>query len=1034
MHLSVIGSRNRVRGEVQVPNSKYHAHRALILASLAPGVSRISGLSDARHVQYTVTLLRSLGIRIDIDGDTFIVHGGAYRPRKETITAGSSGTTLYFMVGLAALCDRDVTVTGQKYFLRRPIGPLLRALRQLGVDVDSPTDCPPIRVKAGRPAGGVAHIDGTLSQWISGLILLAPFARGHSTIVVDGELNERSYIELTVRMMRQFGLEVQVHDDWRRYEIEPDQTARPADLLLPPDIGSAAFGLAVAALHPSDVLLKGLRQTSSEGCDHPEAEFLDYIRDMGLPMEYDQAADGVRVRHDGIRLRGTEIDCRNAPDMLPILSALAALAEGESVLRHVNHVRLKESDRVVSMLQLNGMGAQLDLDGEDLRVRGVERLVSGHLSSFNDHRVLMSLAVAATAAEGRTTLTYPNAYRISYPKFLEAMQLLKLNMQVESGPAKPTRTARGTKPPFRMAEAERMTASDLVRHWAKEKPRALAVVDAAWDRTDCLTWLELDEEADRAAALLLTLGVEHGDRVAVQLPNCREFVVIAVAAMRIGAVICPIMPIFRQREVAFALRRSGAKVLVVADNFRGRQHDQEIAELLSRPEARADGLRLEQVLVLHGTPGTAHLLPSCSDPAVSWQAWHRAVAWAVVDREALDARRPGPDDAAQLLFTSGTSGEPKGVIHTHRRLSRAAQMEVEHLGLNSADTIYIPSPLAHQTGFLYGMWLAFALGVPQIVQSIWDPRRSLEVLRGWEGTFVQAATPFLTDLVREVEAGAKPPGALRIFVATGAAVPRALAERATRVLGTTVCGAFGTTETGLGTLASLADPPAKAWGTDGRALPGVRIRIVDDEGTELPPNMEGNFELTSPTVFDGYLDRPDLSAEAFSADGWYHTGDLAVIDEDGYLRITGRVRDVINRGGEKIPVSEIEQLLYTHPAVDDVAIVAMPDPRLGERACAFVTLKKGRRFTFAQMQRFLDESEVSKHYWPERLEVIDAIPRNAVGKIQKFLLREQAAELKPQRLSALGQPAKTQSAKEKSPNDDVERRDRGRPRKPDRTA
>jgi 3-phosphoshikimate 1-carboxyvinyltransferase len=207
-------------------------------------------------------------------------------------------------------------------------------------------------------------------------------------------------------------------------------------------------------------------------------------------------------------------------------------------------------------------------------------------------------------------------------------------------------------------------------------------------------------------------------------------------------------------------------------------------------------------------------------------------------------------------------------------------------------------------------------------------------------------------------------------------------------------------------------------------MPGVQLRIVDDEGTLLPAGAEGNFELTGPTVFDGYLDRPDLTAEVFTADGWYRTGDLATIDDEGYLRITGRVRDVVNRGGEKIPVSEIEQLIYTHPAVDDVAIVAMPDERLGERACAFVVLTPGKRLTFSRLQSFLDDHEVSKQYWPEHLEIIDEIPRNAVGKIQKFVLRERAATLKPQRLSVM--PPRKVTSKD----DDNPTRDTGRPRKP----
>lgn len=1016
VHLSVVGTTDLVRGAVLVPNSKYHAHRALILASLAPGTSRIHGLSDARHVQYTVSALRSLGTGIEVDGDTFIVHGGPYHSRTGSVSAGSSGSTLYFLAGLAALADRDVTVTGQKYFAHRPIGPLLAGLRQMGVEAHSPTDCPPITVKARRPTGGVVHIAGTLSQWVSGLILTAPFALDGTTVVVDGPLNERTYVELTVRMMRQFGLEVDVSADWQQFRIPPNQRARAVDLTLPPDIGSAAFGLAVAGLHPADILLRGLRQTSSHSADHPESELLDIVAAMGLPMMYDAGADCVRVRHNGRRLGPVEVDCRTVPDMLPVLSVMASLADGESVFHHVEHVRLKESDRVVAMLQLNSMGADLDFDGTDLRVRGVPRLASARLSSFNDHRVLMSLAVAATAAEGRSLLTYPNAYRISYPMFLNAMQTLGLDMEVEPGPAREHHTAALAEQlaaADSLAQADAaglLTSSDWIRKWAAEKPHALAVVDARWDMAPHLSWQALDTDVDRAAALFLALGVEHGERIAVQLPNWRQFVVIAAAAMRIGAVICPLMPIFRDREVAYALQRSGARVLIVADNFRGRQHSEETAALLEAAVSGRDpalaGILVEHVFVVHGTPGTARLMPHGTDAPgpVQWHAWHQARAAVTVDRAAIDARAPRPDDAAQLLLTSGTSGPPKGVVHTHRRLSRAAVLQAAQLGLDGSETIYIPSPLAHQTGFLYGMWLAFALGAPQIVQSVWDPGRALEVLHSWEGTFVQAATPFLTDLVHAVEGGAPAPEHLKTFVVTGAAVPRALAERATRVLGSAVCGAFGTTETGLATLSAPYDPPAKAWGTDGRALPGVRLRIIDDDGRLLPPGADGNLEISSATVFDGYLDQPGTDNETFTADGWYRTGDLATLDDDGYLRITGRVKDIINRGGEKLPVYEIEQLLHTHPAIDEAAIVAMPDPRLGERACVFAKLAPGADLDFAGMQAFLQAHGVSKHYWPERLELVDAIPRNIVGKVQKFVLRERAAQLTPHQWSGLPPP------------------------------
>jgi acyl-coenzyme A synthetase/AMP-(fatty) acid ligase len=287
------------------------------------------------------------------------------------------------------------------------------------------------------------------------------------------------------------------------------------------------------------------------------------------------------------------------------------------------------------------------------------------------------------------------------------------------------------------------------------------------------------------------------------------------------------------------------------------------------------------------------------------------------------------------------------------------------------------------------------MGVPQILQSIWNAPRALRALNDWDGTFVQAATPFLSDIVAEVEAGAPPPAALRIFVATGAAVPRGLAERATRILGTAVCGGWGTTESGLGSLAAPTDEPAKCWGTDGRALRGIRLRVTDSEGQTLAAGEEGNFEVASPTMFQGYADHPEWTAAAYTPDGWFRTGDLAVIDESGYVRITGRVRDVINRGGEKIPVGEVEQLLTDHPAVAEIAIVAMPDARLGERACAFVVLRPGTTLDFDRMQHYLHACQVAKQYWPERLEVLTELPRTPSGKIQKYVLRERARTLRP---------------------------------------
>jgi acyl-coenzyme A synthetase/AMP-(fatty) acid ligase len=539
---------------------------------------------------------------------------------------------------------------------------------------------------------------------------------------------------------------------------------------------------------------------------------------------------------------------------------------------------------------------------------------------------------------------------------------------------------------------------------AREQPDAPAVIEVG-DRPRTLTWAELKAEADRVSAVLLELGVEPGESVAFQLPNWAECVTVTLGVLQIGAVVAPIMPVFGEREVAMVLARAKARVLVLPRSFRKRRHADELAGVVREAAAGGRTLLVEHVLVIGdtdpaGTPraGTAApdpVAPPAAEPGWVWHDFDAATASARVDADAIAARRPAETDVAQLLFTSGTTGEPKGVQHAHRSLELATAMEVAHLGLTAGDRIYIPSPLAHQTGFLYGLLLSWQLGVASVVQPVWDPRVALrQAFGGARASFVQAATPFLMDVVEAVEGGEARPESLRIFVATGAAVPRELAERATGVLDTAVCGAFGTTETCLGTLSAPSDPPGSAWGTDGRPLDGIRIRIVDDEGTELPAGREGNYELLSPTLFLGYLDRPDLTAEVFTADGWYKTGDLGIVDADGFLHVTGRVKDVINRGGEKIPVVEIENLLFTHPRVKDVAIVAMPDLRLGERACAYVVTADGQEpLGFGEMQEFLAAARVSKYYWPERLEAIDTLPRNPVGKIQKNLLRERVAAL-----------------------------------------
>ena len=287
---------------------------------------------------------------------------------------------------------------------------------------------------------------------------------------------------------------------------------------------------------------------------------------------------------------------------------------------------------------------------------------------------------------------------------------------------------------------------------------------------------------------------------------------------------------------------------------------------------------------------------------------------------------------------------------------------------------------------MYGLMMPVMLRCQGVLLDIWDPVRGVDVIRAHGATFTMASTPFLTDLARTVAETGKAVPSLRTFLCAGAPIPGPLVEQARQALGANIVSAWGMTENGAVTTTLLDDPPERAVQTDGCPLPGAEVRVVDHDDRPLPVGETGRLQLRSCSNFGGYLKRPHLNGT--TDDGWFETGDLARLDAQGYIRITGRSKDVIIRGGENIPVVEIEALLYRHPAVALAAIVAYPDARLGERACAFVVPKPGQSIDFAEMVRFLKEQKVALQYIPERLEVRDVLPSTPSGKVQKFRLRE----------------------------------------------
>jgi cyclohexanecarboxylate-CoA ligase len=494
---------------------------------------------------------------------------------------------------------------------------------------------------------------------------------------------------------------------------------------------------------------------------------------------------------------------------------------------------------------------------------------------------------------------------------------------------------------------------------AGRQPDRLAVVDA--DRH--LTYGELDELVRRAAAGLRRLGVRRGEAVAWQLPNWLEAVVVHHAVLRLGAVSTPIIPIYRHREVGFILRQSRARTLVVPSSFRGFDHLRMVDDL------RAELPDLRTVIGVRGERDTFRELveePADTGPGDEHTA----------------------DDIALLLYTSGTTSAPKGVLHNHHTLEYENRSIIDLFGLTGEDTVFMPSPVSHITGILYGLHLPFMLGTAVVLQDVWNPADALALLERHRCSVVIGATPFLHGLVHHPDRSRYDLSALRVFGCGGADVPPELIRHGEESLGCTATRIYGSTEFPTLSGGNADDPLEKRATTDGRPLGTARGRAVTEDDRPVACGSVGELQVRGPELFVGYLD-PELNTAAFTDDGWFRTGDRAVIDADGYVQITGRTKDIIVRGGENISAKEIEDLLFEHPDIADVAVVGMPDPVMVERICAYVVpAHPSAAPTFDDILTFLRAQQIANQKLPERLEIIDRLPRTATGKIQKFVLRD----------------------------------------------
>ena len=510
--------------------------------------------------------------------------------------------------------------------------------------------------------------------------------------------------------------------------------------------------------------------------------------------------------------------------------------------------------------------------------------------------------------------------------------------------------------------------ASLADYWqqtARAMPDKIAVVD---NHGATYTYSALDHAASCLANWMLAKGIESGDRIAFQLPGWCEFTVIYLACLKIGAVSVPLLPSWREAELVWVLNKCQAKMFFAPTLFKQTRPVDLILPLQNQLP------QLQQIV------GVDKLAPATSSLSLS-----QIIADNIPLTTAITTHG---DELAAVLFTSGTEGLPKGVMLTHNNILASERAYCARLNLTWQDVFMMPAPLGHATGFLHGVTAPFLIGARSVLLDIFTPDACLALLEQQRCTCMLGATPFVYDLLNLLEKQPADLSALRFFLCGGTTIPKKVA-RECQQRGIKLLSVYGSTESSPHAVVNLDDPLSRFMHTDGYAAAGVEIKVVNDARKTLPPGCEGEEASRGPNVFMGYFDEPELTARALDEEGWYYSGDLCRMDEAGYIKITGRKKDIIVRGGENISSREVEDILLQHPKIHDACVVAMSDERLGERSCAYVVLKAPHHsLSLEEVVAFFSRKRVAKYKYPEHIVVIEKLPRTASGKIQKFLLRK----------------------------------------------
>jgi acyl-CoA synthetase (AMP-forming)/AMP-acid ligase II len=482
------------------------------------------------------------------------------------------------------------------------------------------------------------------------------------------------------------------------------------------------------------------------------------------------------------------------------------------------------------------------------------------------------------------------------------------------------------------------------------------------------TFADIDDLALRIASGLVAHGVEPGEPVAFQLPSWPEAAATWCAIAYVGAIAVPIVHFYGAKEVGFILQQSRARVHITVDRF---GHVDMLANLEQlRPSLDA----LELVFVLGDSP---------SDHAASAAQPFAALS----DHAPLAQAAPvDPSSPAVVIYTSGTTADPKGVVHSHRTMGFETR-QLAALMSSTAPPILVGAPIAHAIGMLSGLLIPLWNRQAVHLIDVWDAGRVLEIMLEEQISSGMGSTIFLTSLLDHPSYTHEHAALMPVSGLGGSPVPAAVGERAAS-LGIASYRSYGSSEHPSITGCRFDEPAEKRIYTDGRPMEGNEIRLVDDDGRDVGPGEPGEVWSRGPECFLGYTN-PELTRKVFRDDDWYATGDIGVLDADGYLTIVDRKSDIIIRGGTNVSAAEVEEVLLHMPGVAEVALVAAPDPRLGEHGCAFVRPLPGATApTLVEVKAAMEEAGLAKQKWPEEVRAIDEFPRSASGKIQKFVLRQ----------------------------------------------